>query len=286
MNSSSLFDSRATRRRFDAAAATFDGADFVHAATRDGLMARLEPMVVDAGLVLDLGAATGAALKPLRQRFPKADVVAIDQSLPMLEKCRRRQRWPRRPLAVQADAAALPFADGSVDVVFSNLLLPLIGDPATMAAEVARVLRKGGLFAFSSLGPDSLAELRRAWAAIDEAGHVLEFPDMHDLGDALVRAGLSDPVLDVDRLEVTYATPARLFADLTAAGARNSLAHRPAGLTGRETFRRLENALLADGEIRLELELVYGHAWGSGARRGDGAVRIDAGDIPVRRRNS
>ena len=279
-------DRRASRRRFDAAADTFDDADFAHAATRDGLMARLEPVVVDAGLVLDLGAATGAALEPLKRRFPKATVIAIDQSAPMLEKCRRRRRWPRRFPAVQADATALPLADGAVDVVFANLLLPWIDDPGMLAAEVGRVLRKDGLFVFSSLGPDSLGALREAWAAIDDGAHVRPFPDMHDLGDALVRAGLRDPVLDVDRLDVSYETPAKLFADLTSTGARNSLGGRRTGLTGRETFERLSSALPDDGRIRIELELVYGHAWGSGVRRDDGAVRIDAGDIPVRKRGS
>ena len=284
MNSSRSFNARALRRRFDDAAETFDGADFVHAATRDGLLERLAPMVIDAAIVVDLGAATGAALKPLGKRFRKATVIAVDISRQMTRKCRARRRWPRPLPAVQADARALPFADASVDVVFSNLLLPWIDDPATLAAEVARVLRKDGLFVFSTLGPDSFSALREAWAAIDDGAHVLDFPDMHDVGDALVRAGLSDPVLDVDRLDVSYGSPDRLFDDLTAVGARNSLADRPGGLTPPRTIDRLVQALSQDPPVRIEFELVYGHCWGSGQARNPGAIRIDPGNIPLRQK--
>lgn len=241
-------------------------------------------MVIDADIVLDLGSATGAALKPLAKRFRKSSVIAVDISRQMTRKCRARRRWPRPQPVVQADARALPFADASVDVVFSNLLLPMIDEPSVLAAEVARVLRRNGLFVFSSLGPDSFSALRAAWAAIDEGAHVLDFPDMHDVGDAMVRAGLSDPVLDVDRLEVSYGSPERLFADLTAVGGRNSLAARNKGLTARRTFERLLAALSQDLPLRVEFELVYGHCWGSGQARNQGAIRIDPGDIPIRQK--
>ncbi len=274
------------RRRFDRAAAVFDSADFVHAHTREGLLARLAPVTVDAKRVVDLGCATGAAIMPLEKRFRGARVIGVDASPAMLNVARRRRRFLSRSGYVCCDARALPFADSSVDVVFSNLLLPHLDDPAELAAEVCRVLRKDGLFAFASLGPDSLLELRRAWAAVDDDAHVPGFPDMHDVGDALVRAGLRDPVLDVDRLRVDYASIDALFRDLTASGSRNSLAERRKSLTGRGRIARLRNALAAASggdSVEVGFELVYGHCWGRGGPP-SGDVHIDPGSIPVRRR--
>ncbi len=275
------------RRRFDQAASGFDQADFVHSVTRDGLFERMAPAVIDARVVLDLGCATGSATHPLARRFRGATIMAVDLSLPMLQRCRAKRGWFSKSSAVQADASALPFTDQSVDVVFANLLLPWVNDPAEVALEVSRVLRKDGLFFFASLGPDSLLEIRDAWAGVDDRSHVNRFLDMHDIGDLMVRAGLRDPVLDVDRLTVSYNDADDLFRDLTAAGARNSLQDRNRSLVGRKHFgamrQRLENAG-PDGRIELDLELVYGHCWGGRPPLPEGDVRIDASAIAVRKR--
>lgn len=275
---------RDVRRRFDRAAGRFQEADFVHRVTREALLERMRPMTTAAKTVIDLGSATGAAIPLLEKRFRSAKVVAVDLSAGMLQVVRRKRSLLSKRRAVQADAHALPFADASVDVVFSNLMLPWVGKPAGVFAEVARVLKQDGLFAFSTLGPDSLLEIRDAWQTVDDGEHVGRFPDMHDVGDALVRAGLRDPVLDVDRLSVSYRDADALFRDLAAVGARNCLRNRRPGLTGLHRFRRFVDALFPAGEGRaLTLELVYGHGWGGGARRGGGDVVIDAGKIPVRR---
>jgi malonyl-CoA O-methyltransferase len=277
---------RDIRRRFDRAAPRFDTADFVHAVTRDGLLQRLEPLLVEARTILDLGAATGATGRLLRQRFRRAHVVSLDFSRPMLDEARaRRSRWSKSSF-VLADAEQLPFADGAFDLVVANQLLPWLPEPGRMFGEVARVLRKGGVFAFATLGPDSLQQLSRAWSGIDAAAHVNPFADMHDIGDSLVRAGLADPVLDVDRLAIGYECADKLFTDLTHVGARNALAARPRGLLGRRRFRAMKDALLASGDeesIVLDLELVYGHCWGSGAQNDPGQFLIDANRIPLRR---
>lgn len=273
------------RRRFERAASTFDDADFVHAATRDGLLSRLQPLLIEASTVVDLGSATGAAHRPLRKRFPKARIIAVDVAIDMLRMARKRKSWLAKTAYVQADATALPFADASVDVIFSNQLLPWIADLGALFQEVARVLRKGGVFAFASLGPDSLLEIRRAWAQVDDGAHVSGFPDMHILGDGLVNAGLSDPVLDVDRLAVSYGSSDSLLADLSAAGARNALLERSAALTGKGHFRSMIAALEAqavDGKITLDLEVVYGHCWGAGPKMDPANYRIDAARIPIR----
>jgi malonyl-CoA O-methyltransferase len=277
---------RDIRRQFDRAAARFDAADFVHASTRGGLIERLEPLLVEARTILDLGSATGATGRLLRKRFRRARVISVDLSHAMLLEARKRKSLLEKSSFVQADAAGLPFADGAFDLVVANQLLPWIPEPDLVFADVARVLGKGGVFAFATLGPDSLQELAAAWAGIDEAAHVNRFADMHDIGDGLVRAGLSDPVLDVDRLAVSYENADRLFADLTLAGARNALAGRPRGLLGRGRFEAMKDALLARGEGRqivLDLELIYGHCWGTGAKNPPGQFHIDANRIPLRR---
>lgn len=277
------------RRRFERAAASFDSADFVHAVTRDGLLSRLEPLLIDARMVVDLGSATGSAQRALSKRFRRAHIVSVDLAQQMLLRGREKKSWFSKCSFVQANATALPLADQSVDVVFANLLLPWIDVPGAVFNEVARVLRKGGVFAFATLGPDSLQELRRAWQRVDDAAHVNRFPDMHDLGDALVGAGLRDPVLDVDRLSVEYDNSARLFADLTASGGRNALRQRHHALTGKRRYAAMVSSLqkpTTDGKLKLDLELVFGHCWGVGPKMDGSNYRIDATQITVRRRSA
>lgn len=270
------------QRRFDHAAGSFDRVDFVHRETCDGLMDRLTPMVIDAKRVLDLGGATGSASRPLRKRFRRSRVIVLDASHEMLRSAERKQSWLSRVSTLQCNAIEIPLQDGCIDLAFSNLLLPWINDLQAVFAEVARVLRKGGLFVFSTLGPDSLSELREAWASVDEQEHVNTFADMHDVGDGLVRAGLRDPVLDTDFLKVSYRDTASLFRDLTLLGARNCLAGRARTLTGKQRFQDMENRLRSrfkDGLLRLRLELVYGHAWGGGPLQPAGEYRLDAAEI-------
>ena len=269
---------QALRQRLDAAAPLFTAHAFVHDITRDGLFDRLEPMTIRARDVVDLGAATGLSSRRLKSRFGGARVLAVDVSLAMLRQ--HTSGWLRKPSRIQADASALPFADNSIDVVFANLLLPFVDDVSRVLGEVARVLTEDGLFAFSSLGPDSLGALRRAFHGIDERDHVASFGDMHETGDQIVRAGLRDPVLDVDRLTLSYTSPESLFADLTATGARNSLAGRPKGLMGQSRWQIVMDRLFAQAmPLEIELELVYGHAFGGAPMQARGPIAIDPGSI-------
>ena len=282
-----MLNAKHIRRRFERAANSFDGADFVHSTTREGLFARIEPLLVDAKIVVDLGTATGSAIRALEKRFKPARVIAVDVAHNMLLKAKAKKAWLSKTSFAQTSAGALPLANESVDVVFSNLLLPWLDDPTPVFSEVARVLRKGGVFAFATLGPDSLQEIRRAWAAVDDNSHVNRFADMHDLGDGLVNAGLRDPVLDVDRLTVNYESCDRLFADLTSVGARNSLRQRTSAFTGKARFAGMVAALnsaAVGGKVELDLELVYGHCWGAGPKSDPSNFRIDPAQIPIRGR--
>jgi malonyl-CoA O-methyltransferase len=164
---------------------------------------------------------------------------------------------------VCGDIERLPIATGSVDLAVSNLALQWC-DPLAAFTEFRRVLAPGGLLVFTTFGPDTLKELRAAWQAADAGPHVHGFLDMHDLGDLLVHAGFADPVLDVDRLTLTYGEVLDVLRDLKALGAHNAAASRTRGLTGKQRFARFRAAYEArrrDGMIPATYEVVYGHAW-------------------------
>jgi malonyl-CoA O-methyltransferase len=284
-------DERAVRRRYARA-----GAGLTHsvllAEARSRLLERLDYMRLDPRWVVDLGSAAGAGTRALTRRYPQARVVALDVDRTLLVPLRRMRLtfWKKRPLAVQADVPHLPLASASVDLVFSNLVLAALSDPAPVFAEVARILRPGGLFLFTTLGPDTLQEFRSAWAAIDDEPHVHPFLDMHDVGDALVRARLADPVMDVERLCFTYADFPALFADLRQAGWGNGLIARRRGLTGRAHFKAMQQHYRVQHPgptLPLGMELVYGHAWAperSPAVRHDGEVHVPLSSL--RRRSA
>lgn len=257
----------AAMRGFDRASGAFDSADVVHSEARRRLLERLQLITLDPACVVDLGAATGKGSAELAAAFPQARVVAIDRSLPMLERTRARCADVARVAALAGDAERLPLADNSADLIFANLILPWCA-PERVFGEAARVLREGGLLTFTTVGPGTLGEVRRAWAAIDDAIHVHGFIDMHDIGDLAVRAGLTEPVMDVDTLEVTYRDTASLAADLRACGAANVAAGRRTTLTGRKRWSAFRDALEAtrsDGRYAVTVELIFGQAWGGGA---------------------
>lgn len=256
-------DTLRVRRAFDRAANTFDAAAALHAEVRTNLLARLDWMTLAPRVVMDAGAGTGHASRALIRRYSKALVIALDSSPRMLQAAGRRRSWLHPFARVCGDAERLPLADGSVDLILSNLMLQWC-DPDRVFAEFRRVLAPHGLLSFTTLGPDTLRELRRAWAETDSRTHVHRFIDMHDLGDALVRGGFASPVLDVERYTLTYLDVRRVAADLKATGAHNASMGRPRGLTGRRQFAAVENAyegLREDGRLPATYEVVFAHAW-------------------------
>jgi malonyl-CoA O-methyltransferase len=266
------------RRSFDRAATTFDAAAVLHAEVRDNLLKRLDLMALTPRVVVDAGAGTGHASRALIRRYPKALVIALDSSQRMLHVAGRQQFWLRRFARVCADAVRLPFADRSVELIVSNLMLQWC-DPDAVFAEFRRVLAPHGLLSFTTLGPDTLRELRSAWGQVDSHSHVNQFIDMHDLGDALVRGGFAAPVLDVERYTLSYVDLRGVAADLKATGAHNATKGRPKGLTGPRQFAAVQSAyevFRQDGRLPATYEIVFGHAWmpAADARRkgADGAA--------------
>ncbi|HEX5314659.1 MAG TPA: malonyl-ACP O-methyltransferase BioC [Gammaproteobacteria bacterium] len=254
----------ARRAAFERAAAGYERAAVLQAEVQERLLERLELTTIAPRRILDLGAGTGRALGPLARHYPGAAVFAADFAVAMLARARRRGRWFRHFPAAAARAETLPFARGSFDLVFSNLMLQWCPDLENVFSEARRILSDRALLLFATLGPDTLRELRDAWAEVDEHAHVNRFIDMHDLGDALIRAGFVEPVMDVEEITLTYDQVHDLLRDLKAIGAHNVHADRATGLGGPRRFAAFERAyerFRSDGRLPATYEVVYGTAW-------------------------
>ena len=273
------------RKSFDKAARTYDQAAAVATEIRNRLLERLDIVKLQPKAILDLGAGTGRSSKELRHRYRGAEVIALDLSPGMLAQAERRQAWLRRFDPVIGDAHRLPVKDASVELVFSNLMLEWCHDPDAVFQEIRRVLKPGGLLTFTTLGPDTLRELREGWRKIDPYTRVHRFIDMHDLGDALMRAGLAEPVMDTERLTVTYPDVDTLMKELTASGSSNVAHGRPRGLTTKARLQALRDAVRGEpraGALPVSVEVVYGHAWAGELRRpqrAGGEIRIPVSSL-------
>ena len=257
------------RASFERASRGYEAAAGLQAQIATELLERLELFRFAPQVVLDLGSGTGRVTGELKRRYPRACVIALDLAPGMLREARRHRRPWRRFERVCGDALRLPLADGSVDLIFSNLMLQWCEPLAVALAEVRRVLRPGGFFALSTLGADTLHELRSAWAQADGYNHVNRFADMPEVGDALMRAGLMEPVLDVDRIELGYPDVLSLMHDLKAIGAHNVTAGRPRALAGRSRLARVQQAYESfrrDQRLPATYEVIYGACWGAAGR--------------------
>ncbi|HTY92583.1 MAG TPA: malonyl-ACP O-methyltransferase BioC [Steroidobacteraceae bacterium] len=276
-----VLDRRAVRAAFDRASATYDAASSLQTRVREELLSRLDLIRVSPRAVVDLGCGTGRGARSLKDRYRGALVIGLDPAPGMLREARRRSGWLRPLQMLCADVFQLPLRDGAVDLIFSNLMLQWCDDLDAALREIRRVLAPGGFFAFSTFGPDTLRELRAAWAAADGGTHVSGFRDMHDIGDAILRAGLAEPVMDVEHLTLLYPDVAAISRDLKALGARNAAAARARGLTGKGRWRAMTAAYEAqrrDALLPATYEVVYGAAWGT---RGQPAAPVTSGEVLI-----
>jgi malonyl-CoA O-methyltransferase len=282
-------------KSFGQAAIHYDDVAVLQRQTGDELLERLSLVKLEPKRILDLGAGTGRNLTQLASRYPDADLIAVDIAPAMLQQAKQTfrsamglKRWlpnQRKPVFLAGDAENLPLADKSVDLVFANLALQWC-DLRASFAEIARVLRPDGLLMFTSLGPDTLFELREAWASVDSYPHVNVFYDMHDVGEAMMNARLAEPVLDMDRYLLTYDTAMALMKDLKVLGASNVNQGRRRGLTGRQALKQVADyyeQFRDDGVLPASYEVIFGHAWAGmpagQAMHQDGSVHIDISDI-------
>ncbi|MCB1747218.1 MAG: malonyl-ACP O-methyltransferase BioC [Gammaproteobacteria bacterium] len=258
-------DKRRVAQHFAAAAAAYEDHDALQREVATRLEERLDYVTLDVERLLDLGSGTGRLGRLLARRYRHALIVESDLALPMLATARARApRWFSRHRHVCADAEHLPFAANAFDLVLSSLALQWCEDLPAVFAGTRGALREGGLFLFATLGPDTLRELRAAFAATSSATHVNRFIDMHDIGDMLGHAGFADPVMETEYLTVEYADVLTLMRDLKGIGAGNAQLERTRGLFGRRQLRALTEAYEAyrrDGLLPATYEVVYGHAW-------------------------
>ncbi len=264
------------RRGFNQSALLYDNSAVLAREIGKRLLDHVELLKLQPARTLDLGAGTGFAGNDLRRLFPKTTLISLDIADALL----RANPWRPRPwwhfdspdvrALVCADAERIPLQSGSMGLIWSNLMLPWCSLDLVLR-EVHRVLEPEGLFIFSSLGPDSLKELRGAFAELSDGhAHVHDFVDMHDIGDALVHTGFVDPVMDREDLKATYRDLGALVQDLRQTGGSNALKKRQRGLMGRHRWNTLTASyerLRKDGVLPATFEVVYGHAWKPATRK-------------------
>lgn len=302
-------NTRRLQRIFDRRAATFNEVDFLPREIAQRMHERFAYIKLAPTYVLDAGCGLGDDLGTLQERFKSAAVIGLDISQQMLagaaspsQQGSTKQWWAhwrnvvRRVLSeqhrqlVQADFAALPFATNTFSLLWSNLALHWHPWPDRVLAEWNRALQAGGLLMFSMLGPDSLRELRTAYQMVDGAAaypRVINFVDMHEVGDMLVEHGFEVPVMDMEMLNIAYSSPEALLNDVRRWGAYPFDApNRPNGLISRRTHAARTKALMAaleaqrgpDGTIPLTIEVIYGHAWKAALKavsKGHATVRVE-----------
>ena len=257
-------DKAGIRRNFEGVADSYDRVAVLQQQIGERLLERLEAIRLQPALILDLGAGTGRLSRRLSDRYPAARVVQLDLALNMLIKSRDNNDLCKGQQLLCADAECLPLADNSADFAFSNLMFQWVTDLDRALAGIYRTLKPGGLLLFSTFGPDSLVELRNSWARVDDYVHVNAFTDMHDVGDALVRSGFADPVMETETFTLVYDSGRDLMRELKMLGAGNVNAGRRRTVTGKGKLQAMlaqyQNRYGKDG-LPATFEAVYGHAW-------------------------
>lgn len=246
----------------------------------DRLLQRLDYMKLQPQTILDLGCATGYTTLQLKQRYKSAQVIALD---PAEQLCGHVSRgWFSKTRTVVAWYDQLPIANESVDLLFSNLSLQWQSDWPVLAHELFRVLKPNGLLLFSVAGPDTLKELRAAWAYVDDNPHVLSFVDMHDIGDALLQQRFDDPVMDMEFLTLHYPSLNDLFSELRQLGCQNILQSRHSHCTSQQKFQHMQHAYPNPENVSATLEVIYGHAWKTEVNEQQAGVVAGEVAVPIR----
>lgn len=272
------------RSAFDRSASRYDEVAILQHDIGQQLLERLDFILMEPQRILDLGAGTGICSAALAKKYKKAQTIALDLAPNMLREAKKRRGWFSKQSFLCADAEYLPLVDHSVDLIFSNFAIQWCGDLDQLFSEVRRVLRPGGLLMFSTLGPDTLKELRQSWQKTDDDIHVNAFMDMHDIGDGLLRSQLSDPVMDAATYTLTYKDTRALMSDLKVLGAHNVNQGRSHGLTGRQRIKTMtqhyEKFRQQDGLLPASYEVIFGLAWAPDEkqtvqrRQADGSITV------------
>lgn len=196
----------------------------------------------------------------LAQRYPQASCTLLESSPAACARVRQALRvpWWKPKSWLQGKPRLVSRIDTPVQMLWSNMALHMSPNPQGLVAQWHQSLAVDGFLMFSCLGPDTLAELRALYRQLGWPAPAHEFTDMHDWGDLLVAEGFADPVMDMERITLRYATPERLLQELRELG-RNLHPGRFAALRGRR-WRQQLLAALSDGPLQLTFEIIYGHA--------------------------
>lgn len=265
-----LIDKKQVRRAFSRAARGYDAVAVLQREVCQRMLERLDYIKLQPAKILDAGSGTGWGTRQLAQRYPAAQVVALDMALGMLQVARGQSGWWRKLFAssqqsqVCADVEALPLAAGSMEMVWSNLTLQWCNDLPAAFRGLHRVLKVDGLLMFSTFGPDTLKELRGAFHGVDGYSHTNRFADMHDIGDMLLHSGFSEPVMDMEIITLTYDDVKAVMQELRGIGAHNATAGRARGMMGKAAWQAVQENYerhRRNGKLPATFEVVYGHAW-------------------------
>ncbi|MFV2032825.1 MAG: malonyl-ACP O-methyltransferase BioC [Gammaproteobacteria bacterium] len=258
-------DKASVKKSFNRAAESYNREAILQEEVLTRLLQRLDYIQHLPATVIDIGCGTGRGAEGLQKKYPKSDIVSLDFAFSMLQQARKRYGLFRQKRLVNADMEQMPFADGSFDLLFSNLTLQWTDDLRGTLGEIARVGRSGALLMFTTFGPLTLTELRESWQAIDPGPHVHQFIDMHDIGDTLMATGFSQPVVDSETIRLEYDGFRQILEDLKKIGASNADKSRSRGLMTPSKLSRLEQAYRQKGyeleKFIASYEVIYGHAW-------------------------
>lgn len=284
MDAKYLIDKVKVRKNFERAAATYDKSAILQQEVASRLLERLDYIRLQPNTVLDLGCGTGVITADMLKRYPKAQIVALDLAVGMLKKTQQHGRgWLRKkPHCLCADAERLPLKDNAVDLLISNLMLQWSNDLPSVFSGFERIIAPKGLLLFTTFGPDTLKEIRESWATVDSVPHTSQFTDMHDIGDALLKAGFIDPVMDMEIITMTYDSVRDVMRDIKNIGASNATQGCAKGLMGKQRLAAFETAYEIfkknDGSFPVTWEVLYGHAWLGEGLKVEGYEKI----IPVK----
>ena len=297
MNSSAV--SSAPSSRVDAAAAArylrraakAGEPPWLHAEVGRRMGDKLDAIRARPQSVIDWWSLQGASREVWAQRYPQASVCLVEPTadlaartreivrLPWWRKLWHARRGPATTVLEASDAATAPPAE----LLWANMMLHWVDDIPALFGCWHRALSPQGFLMFSSFGPDTVRELGTLYASMGWAPPTIAFTDMHDLGDMLVHAGFAEPVMDMERVTLTWPDAPSMLAELRTLGL-NARTDRHAGLRTPAWHRDLTDALKmkcsnADGRLQLSFELVYGHAFRGAAPTRDGETRVALGDL-------
>jgi malonyl-CoA O-methyltransferase len=255
---------QAIARKLKRATTTYDSAAIIQQEIESRLLERLDFIKLEPKRILNLGSKTGTGSNALLKKYPQAQIINLEITEEMLNFS--KTNFPSAQYSyLCADTMHLPLKNQSIDFVFSNCAVHGFLESQYLFKEIQRILKPEGLFLFSSLGPDTLQELRASFAMIDQYEHVYPFMDMHDIGDRLLHTPFGDPVMDREILKLHYHSVEELLQDLKLTGSQYIQSSQNRGLGPKNTVEKLKSAYEqyrnADNLLAATFEVIYGHAW-------------------------